>query len=279
MDAIQTAEIRAEISERYKMVFPDVVLEPIWWGRRPENKVAGRYAIVDQNTDVVFNVCTDAYRPVYHELVIKNLEDAAAKLPEFGKPEIKVSLLDEGAKLRVNLMFPEVDHVIKTGDVLHPNADVLSSYDLGWKYRFDFGAFRLVCSNGLKVGEVFESYKKRHLTSLDPNILSDSLNAGMLRFSEQTDLWKKWADQKVLPELYENMWEELPFSKPEREKIENLRSAGSGLMIPAALRSGELTMWDAYNVMTQFATHEIKSELRQIDIGPKIARVFERFDN
>lgn len=268
-------EIRAEIAERYNMTFPDVVLEPIWWGRRPTNKVQDRFAIVDQNTDTVFNVCTDAYKPVYHELVIKNLEDAANALPEFGKPEIKISLLADGAKLKVNLMYPEVDYMIKSGDIFHPNADVKSSYDLGWKYTLDFGAYRLVCSNGLKVGEVFESYKKRHLTGLDPNILSDSLNTGMLKFSEQASLWSTWAETVMLPSMYEGMWDELPFSKPEREKIENQRSMGSGIYLPAALKSGELTVWEAFNSMTQYATHNITSELRQIDIGPKITKVFE----
>lgn len=268
--------IREEIAERYNMVFPDVVLEPLWWGRRPENRCEGRFAIVDQNTDAVFNVCTDMYQPIYHELVIKDVEDVAASMQEFGKPEITVKLLADGGKLKVNVKFPEVEHEIKTGDKINPQADIFSSYDLGWKYGMKFGAYRLVCSNGLTVGEVFESYKKRHLVSLDANILHKSLTDGMSRYSEQTSLWSRWAEQKVLPEVYDNMWEALPFSAPEKEKIENMKLMGSGIYLPAALKSGELTRWEFYNALTQYATHEIKSELRQVEIGPQITRVFER---
>jgi hypothetical protein len=141
----------------------------------------------------------------------------------------------------------------------------------------DFGAFRLVCSNGLKVGEVFESYKKRHLESLNPNILSESLTSGMNRFAEQADLWSSWAETTMLPEVYAEIWEELPFSKPEKEKIEATKASGSGIYLPEALKSGELTLWETYNVMTQYVTHNIDSELRKIDIGPKVTRVFERF--
>jgi hypothetical protein len=272
----EITEIRAEIAERYNMVFPDVVLEPLWWGRRPVNKAEGRFAIVDQNTDTVFNVCTELYQPVYHEMVIKNVEEAAALCPEYGAPKISVKLMADGGKMKVNVEFPEVDIEIKKGDILHPNSDVRTSYDLGWKYAMDFGAYRLVCSNGLKVGEVFESFKKRHLTSLGPNILSDSLKGGMSRFSDQKEIWSRWAEDKILPDLYTDMWEALPFSQPEKEKIETMKLAGSGLYLPEALKSGELTVWEAYNAMTQYASHEIKSELRVVEIGPQITRVFER---
>lgn len=273
----QIQEVRAEIRERYNNVdFPDVVLEPIWYGRRPNNRVDGRWAIVDNKTGMCFNVCTDAYKPVYHELIIKNVEDVAALHPEFGKPEIKVSMLADGGKLRVNLKFPEVNYQVKSGDSFNPNADVMSSYDLGWKYRVKFGAYRQVCSNGMIVGEVFESFNKRHLTSLDPNILSETINSGMLRFDDQAKLWSRWAETKVLDKDYEELWAELPFSATEKEKIEQIAVIGSGVYLPQALKSGELTVWDLHNAATQYLTHNVTSELRQVDAGAKIITAFER---
>lgn len=274
----ETKEIRAEIAERYNMEFPDVVLEPLWWGRRPTNRVENRFAINDQRTGQTFNICTDAYKPVYHEEVIKLVEEAAARLPEFGKPTIKVQMLADGGKLRVEAKFEEVKFDInpKVGDLVNPTIDVFSSYDLGWKYGGSFGAFRLVCSNGAKVGTSFDSFKKRHLTSLDPMELSETINSGMLKFSEQTDLWKTWANEQISADRYTSMWEELPFSAPEKEKIEMLPEAGTHLLLPAALASNSLTRWDFFNVLTQYASHEIKSEIRQIEILPAITKVFER---
>lgn len=272
-------EIRAEIAERYKLSFPDIELEPLWWGRRPTNRCADRFAIVDQNTNNVFNICTDQYKPIYHELIIKNVEEAVAQMPQFGKPEITISLLNGGARMKVHIMFPEVDYQVKPGDFFHPTSDIKTSYDLYWKYVVDFGAYRLVCANGLKVGEVFESFKKRHLTGLDPNTLSDTLKAGMLRFDEQTQLWKHWTEEKIPLTLYNTLWEELPFSAPEKEKIEQTAAAGTGLYLTSALNSNELSRWDFYNVVTQFATHDIKSELRKIEIQPLITRAFEKIHN
>lgn len=267
--------IREDVASRYNVKFPDPVLEPLWFGRRPTNMIQGRYAIVDQNSGTAYNVCTDLYKPIYHELVIKDVEDAAAAHPEYGKPEIKVSLLADGAKLRVHVVFEEVDYTIKSGDVVHPTTDIKSSYDLGWKYSMDFGAYRLICSNGMKIGEVLESYKKRHLTSLNPDMLSDSLASGMFNFSNQAQLWQKWAGESISMKQYEELWTELPFSKPEKEKIEAHKSEGDGILLLEALKQNELTKWGFFNALTAYTTHNIASELRQIDIGPKIARVFE----
>jgi hypothetical protein len=271
-------EIRQDVASRYADVtFPDIVLEPVWWGRRPENRVDEHYAIVDQNTNKVFNICTEKYKPVYHELIIHNVEQAAVEMPQFGVPKIKVDMIGDGAKMRVNVMFPEVDYMVKSGDIFHPTSDIKTSYDLGWKYTVDFGAYRLVCSNGLKVGEVFESFKKRHMTGLDPNILSETLNAGMLRFDEQTQLWQKWAEKAIPHADYETIWEELPFSKPEREKIEAITGAGNNLILAQEIKKdNQITLWDMFNNTTQYVTHNINSVLRRVEIGPEITRVFER---
>ena len=274
----ETREIRKDVASRYNLYFPDPVLEPLWYGRRPTNRVTGRFAIVDQNNGHVWNVCTDAYKPIYHEEVIFLAEEAASALPEYGKPVFKVQMLQDGGKLKVEVKFPEVEFDInpKVGDIVNPTIDIFSSYDLGWKYSGQFGAYRLVCSNGAKVGTIFDSFRKRHLTSLDPMELSSTINNGMLKFSQQTDLWRGWNEQIINSEVYETLWEGLPFSKPEREKIENLAEAGTGLYLPAALKSGDLTKWLFFNVTTQYASHSIASEIRRVEILPTITQAFER---
>lgn len=273
----ETMEICKDVESRYDMDWPDVVLEPLWYGRRPTNRVPERFAIVDQNTGHCYNVCTDAYQPIRHQEVIHLVEQAAKELPEYGKPVFKVQMLHEGGKLNIEVKFPEVEFDInpKVGDIVNPTINVKSSYDLGWKYSGQFGAYRLVCSNGAIVGTIFDSFKKRHLNSLDPMKLSSTINNGMLKFSEQTDLWKSWNEQIINSEVYESLWEALPFSVPEKEKVENLAEAGTGLYLPAALKSGDLTRWMMFNTVTQYATHNIASDIRRIEILPSITRAFE----
>jgi hypothetical protein len=272
----EVKELREVIADRYKLDFPDPVLEPVWWGRRPTNRIDDRFAIVDQKTDNVFNICSDIYKPVYHEEIISIVEETAATLPEFGESKIKVSLLANGAKLRVHVVFPEVIHEIKLNDVVNPTIDVFSSYDLGWKLGGKFGAYRLVCTNGLTVGEIFDSFKKRHMISLDPEELAKTMLNGMNKFSDQTALWSKWAEERINKITYDTLWEELPFTKSEREKIEQIKEVATGATLKPALESGELTRWSYYNTITQYITHNITSELRQIDVLPVVTKIFER---
>lgn len=278
---IKINEIKKDVQSRYpNIVFPSVVMEPIWWGRRPNNRVNGKFAIVDQNNGNVFNIATDAYKPIYHEEVIHLVEEAAKSLPEFGTPQFKVNMLANGGKLQVHVSFPDVQFDInpKVGDLVRPSADIFSSYDLGWKYGGRLSGERLVCTNGMTTGQLFDSFKKRHLTSLDPQELAATLNNGLLKFSDQTDLWRRWANEKMIASEYETMWtEELPFSAPEREKIEALPETATKLLLPVALKSGELTRWDFYNVIQQYVTHEIRSELRQIEISPTVTKAFEKY--
>lgn len=271
----EITRIRAEIAERYATIFPDVVLEPLWWGRRPENRAAGRFAIVDQNNDYLFNVCTEIYKPVYHELVIHQVEQAAAALPEFGTPVIKFNLLANGGKIKVNVRFPEVELQLKPDDIMNPSADIFSSYDLGWKYKAMFGAYRLVCSNGMTVGEIFDSFRKRHLVSLHPEELTNMLMTGMPKYSEQIGLWKNMAEQKVPQLMFDSIMEDLKFSKGEIEKIVAVKEMGSGLNLTDALKSKDLTMWDLNSVLTQYVTHDVTSELRKIELLPKITAALE----
>jgi hypothetical protein len=272
-------EIRGDVAARYPGIdFPEVVLEPLWFGRRPDVKIEGRFAIVNQKTNDVFNVCTDLYQPISHEEIIFLTEQAAANHPEYGKPVMSVDLFADGGKLKVQAKFPDVRYNIGSNvdDYVNPTIDVFSSYDLGWKYGGRFGAYRLVCSNGLTVGKIFESFKRRHLTSLDPAELSKSIGSGMTLFSEQTELWKNWAQEKISQKQYDMLWEELPFSLPEKTKIEALPEAGSRIILPEALKSNSLTRWNFFSVVTQYATHEIKGETRRIEIQPVITKAFEQ---
>jgi len=267
--------IREDVAKRYNTVFPAVVLEPLWWGRRPDNRAEGRFAIVDQNNNYLFNVCTEIYKPVYHELVIWQVEQAALAVPEFGPPVIQFNLLANGGKIKVNARFPEVEHEISTGDIVNPTSDIFSSYDLGWKYKAMFGAYRLVCSNGMTVGEVFDSFKKRHLVGLDPDELTNMLMTGMPKFSEQTGLWKLMAEKKVPQLMYDSVMEDLKFSEGEIQKIEAVKEARSGLLLPDALKQKDLNMWDLNSVLTQYVTHNVASELRKIELLPKITAALE----
>lgn len=274
----ETMKIRERIQEKYSNInFPDPVLEPLWRGKRPETRVQGRYAIVDQKTDTDYNVCSDLYQIIYHEQVIDIVEKAVVQMPQFGKHNICIDLLgDEGSKLKVKAVFTDIKYEISKGDFINPKIEVRSSYDLGWKYGGSFGAYRLICTNGMTIGKAFSKFSKRHLTSLEPNELRDSILKGMELYDAQVGLWKRWAEQKVSAIAYAEIWEELPFSEAEKEKIEKLPEAATRLLLPDALAKDDLTYWNFFNVLTQFNTHEIRSAVRRSDQEQILTTSFEK---
>jgi hypothetical protein len=125
------------------------------------------------------------------------------------------------------------------------------------------------------VWKTFKQFAKRHLQNLFLNELGDNISEGLLLFGEQVDHWKSWASLKIEKELYETIWDELPFSKAERTKIEALPEIGSQLLLSHTVQTNNLDLWHLNSILTQFATHEVKSELRRIDLEPAIARAME----
>lgn len=272
-----TMEQRKEVQERYpNLKFPDPVLEPMWWGKRPTTRIDGKKAIVDQSADNVFGICSDLYQIIPYEDIISMVETTVKNLPEFGKIEINPVIIHNGEKMLIKAKFVETEYEIKKGDIVNPQIVIRSSYDLGWKLVAAFGAFRLVCSNGMTVGKVFSKFARRHTVSLDPELLIKSIQEGMIGYSEQTGLWKEWANKKLTNDMYDVLWEALPFSDGEKEKIELLSEAATGLVFGDPISRKAATMWDFNSVLTQYITHEVKSEVRKIELEASVANAFER---
>jgi hypothetical protein len=269
-------EIIQAVQEKYSNInFPDPVLEPVHWGKREHSRIPGRKAIVNQKDGNVFNVCTDEYKILRHEVVIHFVEDSLSHFMD-GDITCCPRLMQDGAKLVMATKFNGRGHEILKGDNVIPKIEVFNSYDLGWKLNGRWGMWRLRCSNGAGVWERFTSYAKRHLQNLFVEDLRDSIQEGLGLFEEQASMWKEWAETKVDAPTYEKLWVTLPFSKAEKEKIEALPEIGTQLLLPDALYRNDLTLWQLNNVLTQFSTHEIKSEMRRVEIEPQIAKVMEQ---
>jgi hypothetical protein len=271
---------RTEVRERYpKVYFPDPVLEPVWFGRREHQRILGRKAIVDQkfegNGQMIYGICSDQYKVVHYEDIVHMAEQSIGKLTDYGIIQICPHTYLEGARMRISVKFPDMKSEIKKVDSIFPKVDIFTSYDLSTKLKGQFGAFQLKCSNGMGVWKTFKQFAKRHLQNLFLNELGTNISEGLLIFGDQVNTWKSWAEKQISKDFYETIWEELPFSAAERVKIEALPETGTGLLLSQAVKSNDLNLWSLNSILTQFSTHEVKSELRRIDLEPAIARAME----
>ena len=253
--------------------FPTVREDVVSWGRRSRVHCPDYKAVVNPKTGDTFSIVSNNYKLVKHEEALETVIDAVDSHQEFGKYEVDTQLLNNGAKMKTKIRFPEVEYDIGGGDLINPTIEVKNSYDAGWQYEIRFGAFRLVCSNGLVIGKQFVHYLKRHTQSLDQEKVKQVLIAGMEEFSEQTELWKTWVDQVTTATEYEQVMTEMDFSKKDSEAIHEEVEANSNI-IQDNLKRKTLSKWVLYNILTAYVTHQVQSEIRRTNLESKLRRVF-----
>lgn len=267
----QCEEVRAMFSETK---WPDPAKEPLSYGRLTKTAIPGRNAIVDHSTGEVFGICSDEYALLRHEKVVFDILQIADKFEEYGKPVLNVKLLDAGAKMVLEVSFPEAESTIVRKDKITPVIKCRNSYDLKWQRHDLFGANQLICTNGLTAFKVNAALKKRHMTGLlDPEQFKEMLGVGMTQVSEQLGIWRKWAETRLELPLFMEVSDKL-VSQAERDKILSLVLMEREEPLQALFDRDEATIWDAHSAITQYLRHEVKNEARREEDPDEVARVF-----
>ena len=282
MEDTERTEIITKIREKYPHVpFPNVYLDPVWRGIDGKQQVDGKSAIVVENNgeEFVSAICTDQYKIVEHEIAVDQFEKVISSFKEYGKPEIKISMLLNGARLSCSANFPEC--TTKVGkDKLAPRAGIKNSIDLGWEYESWFGAMVERCTNGLLMFKRLINGKQKHRLSLNLKQHMDEMSLGMSKMSEQYLIWNGWAQIQLDKAQSETILEALPISEKQTEKILELPETGSGKTLKESLAKGKITGWDLNSVVTQYFSHEVEESASRIDkesaISEKMHRLMEK---
>jgi len=217
-------------------------------------------AIVDLDNDVTYAIASNRYVVTKHEDLLDEVEGAIDATPGFNNYSKEVWLSPDGGRMKTSYIFKDIEYSIdnSNSDTVNPKIEVLNSYDLGWAKQVLFGAFRLVCSNGLVIGKVFASYKEKHYENSRESV-KGLLMEGLDKFSEQTQLWKTWVDKVLTYNEYEKVMNNVGFTKKDREEIGNIIETSSDITMDA-IRTKTLTYWVFYNILCQYITHKVSTE-------------------
>ena len=224
------------------------------------NKAEGFMALVNPETGNTYAVHTDKYQLVKHEDILEPIMEALNREKIAFTPHVEFP--DDGAMLWAKLILKDIAYEIRKGDFVNPSLEIFGSYNRQWATKMLFGAFRLVCTNGLVVGVTFDIYYRRHLSVFDPADAIDMVRNADNIFTAQTETWKSWSNTLALPEDYEKLVQPLGLSKHDLEAIGNEVEASSGQTIDA-LRLRTLDKWSLYNIVTQYLSHSIKGSLNR----------------
>ena len=232
--------------------FPVALREMSFAGQRAgAGPIPGRRALVRTDTDEVLNVVSDKYKLVPHQDVLLPVAQALQEMGLAVESE-QADVSQNGAYIMYTWILADNPVDVAKGDRVHWAITLRNSYNYEAPLEFSFGAYRLICSNGLRIpAEQGESISGgKHRQGLDVEHALFELRNFLAMRADTLKRWKDWDSQKITAENFDTVLDGFKeLSKAARAEIA-LRFATNGK---------RLTLWTAYNAMTWYITHQVST--------------------
>ncbi len=244
--------------------FP-VTLRPVFHdgaeGRKP---IPTRRAIVREDTGEAIAVVSNRYTLVPHARILDLVEQAIAPL-DVGSVPRGIYIDRQGARMRAIYKFPSLASPVLRGDEICPCLQVRNTYDGSERIAVHIGAFRFVCTNlAVGGGGVFAGgFVSIHAGEIPIEKMADQLAQYLTRFDQIVGLYRQWSERRPESGALSSIFEQSLKGRPE------------GLW-NQVLQSAPATVFDAYNVMTDFATHRMRSYRTAFDLLELINAGFQQ---
>lgn len=216
-----------------------VAFRPSKWHQTDRYK-----ALVNAESGQLYAIHTSAYRTVPHEDGLFNTLQAIGRNSEYGDVQVDISEYDGFKRLHGKLTFIDHHYEIKPGDTVNPSIEYYNSYDGSWAEKLSFGAFRVVCANGLVVGQKFMVATAPHIGQVRDQMYIN-LDHSLEQFSYQTGIWREWVD-KELQIAHLDVLEELELNQEEHSTL-------------VEQTEPQMDLWTFYNLITALVTHQMQS--------------------
>ncbi|MDB4330419.1 DUF945 domain-containing protein [bacterium] len=215
------------------------------------------------NVEQIFNVVGKGYKIAQHDEVFDIVEKT---VKEMGlKSEVKIKEMNDGARLRFTLTFPDIN--IKIGDpalndIVNMRMGFDNSYDGTTGLRGIVDGERLACLNGMKVPEELVREYHRHTQGMDLTRLATTIEKGVVIFQTKIkERWDRYYNTKIDPNkartFLEQCHEDQVISQKYLKAMIERLDFGGNIEIRGA---GQITnQWMLYNLVTEILTHECDS--------------------
>ena len=231
----------------------------------PVNALAPKYkGIVNaDNHAQIFNVVGMGYKIAQHDEVYDAVEQT---IKELGfRADIKTTLLNEGARLKLRVTFPDI--LINVGprevnDIVNLRMTFDNSYNATTGLRGCVDGLRLRCTNGMQVPDRFAYSYHKHTKGMDINKLSLAVEKGIEVFQTKIkEKWERYAYTKINPDKARSFLQQCVEDKTISVKYLQmmLERMGSGGNIEIRGAGQINNQWMLYNLVTEILTHECSS--------------------
>jgi len=255
--------------------FPEVSEVPVSWGELNLQRADKYKAIVNPETGKVYSIASQDYKLIRHEDAVQRIESAIDKYPGLSKYRTGTEFYNDGARMRRIYRFYEIPVEIKPGDNINPELQLFNSYDTSWPFIVILGAFRVVCSNGLVVGEKYLHLKKRHVHDFEQMNLKERVATALKRLKLQTNHWKNWTELRLTEKIYSDVIEDMKFGKKAMAVIEERITqevedyTDNGIL--------NMNLWIFFNILTWYITHRAVSLNHRVEMERRLRTAIRHF--
>ena len=236
----------------------DAVAEPIYMA----NKETGRAQKIDaqigrviRRTDTAeaLGIVGQRYgiapnKPIFDMVC----EAAEGTLPRDALRDIELKEFASygGQYARFELVFPglgaDIRQLSGASTQLLFRVGVSNSFNGSGSVRVMAGAYDLVCTNGVVIGEA-EKKAARHTSGYTPQIFAGFIEAELIKYRERVRTWQAWARNDITPAQAEAALEAAGMSG---RRIKSLME-----QFDAEAASRGRTVWALYSALTFYSSH------------------------
>lgn len=195
-------------------------------------------------------------------------------------------LTNDGAHLHQEWIV-NVDNINDPdGKKMLPTVFMHTGY-IGGSTKLEFGTFRLVCSNGAKVGQVITRIVVKPQQSVLTSSIKDDMKMSLDKFARVSDLYKGLNDKEMNPILFKVFMEEL-FSFEYKKEVIEFMVSDKTIAVSEKYTKNDLLIhpetivmiqkmqnaWYLYNVLTAVATHKLRTVSARYSTYKNISELF-----
>lgn len=226
------------------------------------NKSADHIALVSEETGKLYGIHSSGYRFVKHEQGIIDVMSAVEKNSEYGKVEWKVESFDEFKRFQAKGTFTDVKFAIQPQDIINPVIEYTNSYDKSWSESYIFGAFRVLCSNGMTTMERLFSKSIKHIGDVNRERIAIDFENTLLNFQVQSEQWSEWSQREIAIKHLDSL-ERMDLTQAEHDEIVYETSV--------KIRR-RISVWMYFNLITALITHGVKSLNRRVFLASRLRK-------
>ena len=231
-------------------------------------RVKPQYNVCAKSIDRLIHSHGDHYQLIPYENILSGLSDS---LDSYGidlkGASIQLDVADTLSRMRLRVMFGDESefgsHTMQynTDDKLQFGIELVSSYDASIVFKLQTMFLRLICDNGMKSTESFNSSIRRHTTNFQIEKAFEKLKGLNTSFNKLRDQFEVYQSVKLTRDDVNKLFKS--FSKG---------SEGKEYLLNKVLEDKKIiTLWDAYNALTNYSSHN----KRAVSVGKRNAKVKE----